>query len=172
METSLNLLLPTLKSAGGSGIPHWDTKKGPRPMKIVKKKKKKKKKKKGLFSRFFRSSDNQKKDETDIEVDVSGITTGTGGQVQYLTRDEVYILRLTHDFLLEQFSKHRTCIRFYFALDLIVFNCTRLVSDLQRLLCNLLQVADTHYSLLLFSLLLLFLNRCWRCRFWIKTRIS
>ena len=27
-----------------------------------------------------------------------------GGSVQYLTRDEVYILRLAHDFLLEQFS--------------------------------------------------------------------
>jgi hypothetical protein len=45
METSLNLLLPTLKTAGGAGIPHWDPiKKGPRPtnVKIQKKKKNKK----------------------------------------------------------------------------------------------------------------------------------
>ena len=103
METSLNLLLPTLKTAGGAGIPHWDPiKKGPRPTNV--KVQKKKKKQKGMFSRFFGGSKKKKNANEEIDVDISGATTGKNGSVQYLTRDEVYVLRLAHDFLLEQFS--------------------------------------------------------------------
>ena len=103
METSLNLLLPTLKTAGGAGIPHWDPiKKGPRPTNV--KIQKKKKKQKGMFSRFFGGSKKKKNANEEIDVDISGATTGKNGSVQYLTRDEVYVLRLAHDFLLEQFS--------------------------------------------------------------------
>ena len=57
-----------------------------------------------MFSRFFGGSKKKKNANEEIDVDISGATTGKNGSVQYLTRDEVYVLRLAHDFLLEQFS--------------------------------------------------------------------
>jgi hypothetical protein len=57
-----------------------------------------------MFSRFFGGSKKKKNANEEIDVDISGATTGKNGSVQYLTRDEVYVLRLAHDFLLEQFG--------------------------------------------------------------------
>jgi hypothetical protein len=65
---------------------------------------KKEKEQKGMFSRFFGGSKKKKNANEEIDVDISGATTGKNGSVQYLTRDEVYVLRLAHDFLLEQFG--------------------------------------------------------------------
>jgi hypothetical protein len=103
MELSLNLLLPTQKSAGGNGIPYWNPSKGKRPTKL-KKKKKKKKKKKHFLVRWGWRKDNNKDDAMDgiTQQQEEDEMKSNNGTVQYLTRDEVYLMRSTHDFLLSK----------------------------------------------------------------------
>ena len=108
MEASLNLLLPTQKSAGGAGIPLWNTKKkGPRPrdpryfQEKVKRnddKEAKKQKKKGWFHRVFRAHHDNSGSHLKSEDSRNRKTNHN----MYLSRSKVRLMRLAHDHLLEQ----------------------------------------------------------------------